>query len=448
MKKILSILLITLAALVGNFNTSAQSMALERGKVKFKFNVKDVVTEEPVSGAKIQLYIQVRNSGSGAFERKPFLLTSESNSAGEIFGYISYTENSNQGGKLGGNDAYYIWAPGSGGNAYVSLQTIDFDPSPSTTYSYDLPPATTPRIRNLISATNATKVYQNVYGGFDNCYLSGNWLTQGAAIEFDVYVRDNSTTRTVGFDKSEISNASAFTDITVPKGSVFNVSSITTTPLCVYPANVFDYWSIDGTTPFESATMTSNITLKPVWKASGPREGKINFKVFMWDHDAYMRSPKIYYPLYGQGYTHQITGKNGVNTVMSNFELSDYWTNSGWTDTKVCNLRFTVRTYPHQSGAPDNPRQIGEITTDENGEATLTLSNSEMNDLEVGYIIDTDPDPTSLGYIDMETELGTERLYCVFNYDWMSIADVQNAGLMGVRYIPEGTRHDLSLIHI
>lgn len=443
MKRFLHIILITIAAVVANVcNVSAQSLDRTPGQIKFKFNIKNVNTLDPVPGAYVVVHIKCYNQSSRQMDRLDLLTTLPAGNDGVSYGTVSYTPNANQGAYLNG---LYIWAPGSGGNQYVNQQTIDLDPLPSSDYGYALPPPVNGRVRNLVSCSNATKTHSDSYGGFDNCYLSGNWLTQGATIEFDVFVQEFGTTKTISFDTSQISNASSFTSISIEKGSVFNVSSITATPVCTDSDYEFDYWSLDGTTKFESATISSSLLLKPVWKL-GPdvptAKGIIHFKVYLWDHDKYWKNPKT------------SGGTVLVNGVPGHYSAYDYKNNSGWTDIPIQGMKFILKSYDyyHVGGVGDSDKiPVGKpaseglgssyVITGTNGCGTYEIPNENLKYLRENYIIDTDPDQNHLAQYDRGLGFGLETT--AFDWDWVDLhGDHQGAGLVGVRYILEGERHD------
>lgn len=455
MKKIFSIFLIAFATLTANtFNAGAQNFSLEPGKVKFKFNVKNVESpSDPVEGVQIRVNMRAYSFSANQLILTVMATSTASDASGVAYATASFSPNAEQGGYFGG---YYLWAPGSGGAGYVPQQIIDLDPITSG-YSYQLPPPLSGLIRNLKDGyRNMTKVTVNhaTYGPYDNCYLDYSWLTQGALAEFDVYVTDPnpSTERTLTFDTTTISNADQFTSVTVEKGTTVDAPSAT--PIHKdHPDWDFLYWTADGVNEFTfPVSLTSNVTLRPKWHNPN-RQGLIHFQVYLWDHDGYREPTKL-----STNYSYDYVGVNG-SQVPSNYASYEL-TGKGWTTIPVSGLRFKLRTYPHQSGAPTNPGPVGApvtpgwendidistVTTDEDGCATMIIPSEDMQYLTANYCIDCDPDPNCVGTIIRDADYGREP--CVFDWDWMSLGAGQGAGLVGVRYIMEGPRHQDTGIQI
>ena len=254
----------------------------------------------------------------------------------------------------------------------------------------------------------------------------------------------------VEFDTSRIADPDGYSPFTVAAGQ--SVGDVTSLPDPVNrddPSLVFSHWTAGGEVFDPSAPLTDDVTLVPVWEGDGPR-GIIHFEVYMWDHDAYWSAPKTKLPA-------PVT----VNGVTGNYRAEDYLSNDGWTSIPVEGLDFVLKTYA------DDPAQIGggysggivedslkspvgttdwsesRVTTDAAGRATYEIDGEGLSLLTPDWRIDTDPDSSDMARYDRGTGYGMEET--TFDWDWyVKGADGAGAGLVGVRYIREGARHDNS----
>lgn len=444
MKKTVSILLIALTALATNvFNAGAQPTR-EPGKVKFQFNVKDVndPNHGPVSDVQIRVFGKISTTSGGLIDKNNITTSGKSDDNGIAYASFSYTANGTSGAYVDGG---YLWSP-SGAAVYVPQQIFQLS---VVTGGYSFEKNNSGYVRNLIYGMNASKAQVNDqtggYGVYDNCYLNYDWVTQGAVIVFDVYVSTPSLERTLTFDTTTILNADQFTSVTVEKGTTVNAP--TAIPEHKDHSDwTFEGWTIDGINVFTfPVTLNSNITLKPKWNNPN-RKGVIDFQVYLWDHDSYREPPRV-----STDFNYIYTGVNN-GKISSNYSSYDL-TGKGWTTIPVSGLRFKLRTYLHQRGAPhnlgpvgvpytpgwENDNTISTVITDASGRATYEIPAENLQYLTAGFCIDCDPDPNCVATIIRDPAYGREP--CVFDWDWMTLSAVQGAGVVGVRYILEGPRH-------
>lgn len=434
MKKLYTIFLAAAATLSLSVTAKAYEPIsdIKASSMTFRLNFKDWATGEPLPG--VLMGINFHGSAND------FIVDGTDYSQHKDYSGVLMT-----GSGLDGSSHYTTtWTNDGLKRIYVTASNGHFlSINMPKTYFFDMDPLTAgfgwdtsvpEKVRNVIDTYNMNEL--QTPGGWDNTSLTAEGLAgAGAAVIFDVYLKDTRSSHDVYIDITEIANAAQYGTRQVATDGVIGALP---DPESKIEGVVFDHWEFynGGAIDLETYQVKHNIAIKPVWKTSGPREGKIHFKVFMWDHEKYNANQKTWYC---QNYSLEQTGKNG-SKVMCNYYMSEYSTNAGWTNIPISGLRFTFRTYKDQAGLPVDPLQLGEITTDINGEATYVLDNDQMNTLTAGFAIDADPDPTCLGSLVRDPEYGRE--YCVFDYDWMSFSPAQNAGLIGVRYIPEGTRHD------
>lgn len=263
MKKIFSILLISIFALVCGTNVKAQDRTLTPGHVKIIFKIKDYDTGAPISGVRMRVNVNKWSNPDdwwgGHFDRVTFMDSGTSDSNGYATIDATYTNWSNRGQFACG----FIFQT-AGGNFDVTKQDFQCDP---LTAGYGWDTSVAGKIRNIIGGANGAVINKGAGPLYQDFRLSGEWVAQGAWIEWEVYLKDNTTTKTVSFDKTLISNPDSFPSFTVDKNTSIAASGQTiATPSCTNPNYTFKFWTLDGTTEYDLSTpVTSNIKLIPAW---------------------------------------------------------------------------------------------------------------------------------------------------------------------------------------
>lgn len=494
MKKIYAILLVLVAALafavsVSAYENNTYNMSLQANAVKVKVSVKDYQTLEPIPKVRIGVYGHVHginatyllfvtdsNIADGVAEyTEPFTHhTTVDNTAN--FYHLDNTAlsdatdpngSSHQIGSEAENSFYFLFVG-------QTDQRWEFRPEGSIggtgtyysgKYNHVLSaPAANGRIRNAYDLKNA---YANTLtisgiGSYDDVSLdqTGNWFTQGAAMEMVVYVHNNGDTSTAFYDVSKIQNASDFPNQTVSNGQ--HITRPSATPVCAeHPTWEFVCWTYDGKVfDFDNYTLSHNIGLVPVWRNPNA-QGIINFEVYMWDHNAYWLNPVT---------DHQYPSARPLRGINSWLPLYYYQHNPGWygypdNEIAVNKLRFILKSYADDGagmtgdahkipvGRPNtDPDWLNSPTsgavTNVNGRAQYVITNDQLQYLVIGNCIDTDPDKNCLGELTRDPAIGPEKT--MFDWDWFVEGDEEGAGggLTGVRYIKEGERHQNSGAHI
>lgn len=453
MKKILSIFLTLALLLSTGAIASAQvwNPTPEAGKIKIKLNIKDYETGKPLPGVNMGLHL---HWGTNNSERDYIIIGSGVDGTG--WGHIPFNTTS-----------FMALSPVGGPNFDLNQLTfIDMDVYGGSRAATSYVPATpgygwhtnpqlvAGKVRNLVSGYNAGALNRTTHD--DGVLNNLNWKTQGAVLEFDVYLECSNTTHRIFFDVREMTSSSAqnYTEYNVSDGATISAPAVD--PVSnAHPTWALKYWTYGGEEfDFANTTIKHNITLKPKWLNPNPATGKVNFEVYLWDHAKAIQDPKTFIT---NGTV--ITGTNG-GQVFGHYSLTDYQNNQAWTNVPVDGAVFILKCYPDQglnipegdkkplgqawfSGWENDPT-ISRITTGSDGKAFISLTEAQLDYMKangyVGMRIDTDPVSTIIAHADRGQ--GTEDV--LVDWDWQ----VVGAGLVGVRNVVEGERHLDSGVHI
>lgn len=387
-------------------SATTYDMSLTAGRIKVKLNVKDYVTGLPVPGVEMKVTFRGAN--------RDFTLPVSDIENGVCFGSYAYDAGLN------------------------TTTQIDCDPV-TPGYSWDTSVAG--RVRVFKGGSNAERYDR---GTHDDAKPAGNWKTQGMVIEFDCYLKQNMGSHTVYFKTDQIAGTVP-SNQTVSSGGTASNPGTPTINRSDASDFTFQGWYYNGALYDFSTPVTHNIGLVPVW--TNPHvQGIIHYQVYMWDHEAYWNNPK----------TRSNTDIT-INGAIGRYSAYDFQHNDGWTNIPIDGLEFVVRCYPNgeipqTDGSNIYPvgwprtndwRSYSRCHTDASGQATYIIDSEHLQYMRVGYAIDTDPDPSIIARYNRNLGYGVEQ--ASFDWDWQTKSGTnQGAGLVGVRYVPEGPRHNWS----
>ncbi len=445
MKKLFKIFLTAAAAvLFGTYAVSAQTWNSdpEPGKIKIKVNVKDFATGRPMPDVSVAFHLHWSTGKDENF------ITIKSGVDGSGWDAILFEYRQKPG--VSGY-SYYAYSPNYDGKLFDLNQLTHIDCDGLNGYSWKIVAG---KVRNYKGGANSEALYQSA--GYDNAKLTkdNKWQSQGAVIEFDVYFEHSGISQyTVYFDSSKATGGGVSDPVIVSANG--KVSQPSGTPVCAeHPSWDFLYWACNGAEWNFNSPVTQNMTLEPVW--SNPNvQGIIHVKVYMWDHDGYKEHPK------------SKVAETYINGVPGEYKAEDFTQNYGWTTIPIkgatmilkCYLNDGKRDYwpvgyPHTNDDWRKNETYSRVTTDNNGEATYTLTQQQLQNMKswglgvdasdaynkskFQFQIDNDPVEKQIGYYDRG--YGDEAATFAWDY-WQTSGNNDKTGLVGVRWVPEGGRH-------